>query len=240
MGDSDTLVTDQIKSQLRRLISNQKFPFDSNHLNNQINPYSKESSPIGLINGQGAISIADFLLACDGLHADGLGRTIDAVDSRGTFKPLQPLQDTDVGFLDRIKNRPKSQFFELKNLTNYGESDFDPNGNRPFSYSTVLLMSGQFEKAILFLQQTHNYQLDAVHFAIALAYYSLLGMSDTVPALEGHPNVSMHNPKGVTISLTASKNILVVAKNILDHYDRTYSISCKISKKNGDTYCRLD
>ncbi|KAH9822442.1 Nup93/Nic96-domain-containing protein [Melampsora americana] len=72
-------------------------------------------------------------------------------------------------------------------IAKYGESHFDPNGNRPLMYFRVLLMSGQFEKAILFLQQRPNYQLDAVHFAIALAYYGLLRISDTVPALEGHP-----------------------------------------------------
>ncbi|KAG0141236.1 hypothetical protein CROQUDRAFT_664119 [Cronartium quercuum f. sp. fusiforme G11] len=72
-------------------------------------------------------------------------------------------------------------------IAKYGESHFDPNGNRPMMYFRVLLMSGQFEKAILFLQQRPNYQLDAVHFAIALAYYGLLRISDNVPALEGHP-----------------------------------------------------
>lgn len=62
-------------------------------------------------------------------------------------------------------------------------------------------MSGQFEKAILFLQQRPNYQLDAVHFAIALAYYGLLRISDTVPALEGHP-ISPAATSNKTFNLT--------------------------------------
>lgn len=32
-------------------------------------------------------------------------------------------------------------------IAKYGESHFDPNGNRPLMYFRVLLMSGQFEKA---------------------------------------------------------------------------------------------
>ncbi|EGG02530.1 uncharacterized protein MELLADRAFT_22892, partial [Melampsora larici-populina 98AG31] len=71
-------------------------------------------------------------------------------------------------------------------IAKYGETHFDPNGNRPLMYFRVLLMSGQFEKV------RPNYQLDAVHFAIALAYYGLLRISDTVPALEGHPSPSIN------------------------------------------------
>ncbi|PLW33624.1 hypothetical protein PCANC_23913 [Puccinia coronata f. sp. avenae] len=59
-------------------------------------------------------------------------------------------------------------------IPKYGESHFDPNGNRPLMYFRVLWMSGQFEKACLFLQQKPHFQVDAVHFAIALSYYGLL------------------------------------------------------------------
>ncbi|GAA5897343.1 linker nucleoporin NIC96 [Sporobolomyces salmoneus] len=64
---------------------------------------------------------------------------------------------------------------ELANvLKKFGESHFDPKGNRPLLYFQVLLISGQFELAIAFLQQHPQYQADAVHFAIALEYYGLL------------------------------------------------------------------
>ncbi|GAA5876807.1 hypothetical protein JCM16303_006291 [Sporobolomyces ruberrimus] len=59
-------------------------------------------------------------------------------------------------------------------LRKFGESHFDPKGNRPLLYFQVLLISGQFELAIAFLQQHSQYQADAVHFAIALEYYGLL------------------------------------------------------------------
>ncbi|KWU41638.1 NIC-domain-containing protein [Rhodotorula sp. JG-1b] len=66
-------------------------------------------------------------------------------------------------------------------LLKFGEAHFDPKGTRPLLYFQVLLLSGQFERAIAFLQQHSQYQADAVHFAIALAYYGLL----RVPA-RGH------------------------------------------------------
>lgn len=79
-------------------------------------------------------------------------------------------------------------------LVKFGEAHFDPKGNRPVLYFQVLLLSGQFERvscvlfsmgeitdfdhylfqAIAFLHQHPQFQADAVHFAIALAYYGLL------------------------------------------------------------------
>lgn len=44
--------------------------------------------------------------------------------------------------------------------------------------------------------------------------------------------------KGATISLTASEDIVTVANNIVAHYDRTSTISGRISRKNRDT-CAL-
>ncbi|GAA5920378.1 hypothetical protein JCM1841_005599 [Sporobolomyces salmonicolor] len=59
-------------------------------------------------------------------------------------------------------------------LRKFGEGHFDPKGMRPLLYFQVLLLSGQFERAIGFLQQHSAYQADAVHFAIALCYYGLI------------------------------------------------------------------
>ncbi|KAM0753758.1 NIC-domain-containing protein [Meredithblackwellia eburnea MCA 4105] len=59
-------------------------------------------------------------------------------------------------------------------LVKFGEGHFDPKGNRPLLYFQVLLLSGQFERAVAFLHQHSHFQADAVHFAIALAYYGLL------------------------------------------------------------------
>ncbi|KAK4050856.1 nuclear pore complex subunit [Microbotryomycetes sp. JL201] len=61
-----------------------------------------------------------------------------------------------------------------KVLVKFGEGHFDPRGTRPVLYFQVLLLCGQFERAIAFLYLHAQYQTDAVHFAIALAYYGLL------------------------------------------------------------------
>ncbi|GAA5858920.1 hypothetical protein JCM8547_007156 [Rhodosporidiobolus lusitaniae] len=63
-------------------------------------------------------------------------------------------------------------------LRKFGEQHFDPKGTRPLLYFQVLLLSGQFERAVAFLQQHQAYQADAVHFAIALAYYGLLRVTE--------------------------------------------------------------
>ncbi|OAV94325.1 hypothetical protein PTTG_03009 [Puccinia triticina 1-1 BBBD Race 1] len=83
-------------------------------------------------------------------------------------------------------------------IAKYGENHFDPNGNRPLMYFRVLLMSGQFEKACLFLQQKPHYQVDAVHFAIALSYYGLLRICDNAPSSEGPAS----SPKGRSSSIS--------------------------------------
>ncbi|BGP26679.1 nuclear pore complex protein Nup93 [Rhodotorula toruloides] len=69
-------------------------------------------------------------------------------------------------------------------LRKFGEQHFDPKGTRPLLYFQVLLLSGQFERAVAFLQQHSQYQADAVHFAIALAYYGLLRVSPRSKAAE--------------------------------------------------------
>ncbi|CAH7689668.1 Nup93/Nic96-domain-containing protein [Phakopsora pachyrhizi] len=98
-------------------------------------------------------------------------------------------------------------------ITKYGESHFDPNGNRPLMYFRVLLMSGQFEKAILFLQQRPHYQLDAVHFAIALAYYGLLRISDN----------SASHERQLSSSLSKSQLPTVNFARLIYRYSRLFS-----------------
>lgn len=61
-----------------------------------------------------------------------------------------------------------------KKLRTYGEKHFDPKGRRPLHYFLVLLLSGEFERAVAFLYSRPQHQADAVHFAITLAYYGLL------------------------------------------------------------------
>lgn len=59
-------------------------------------------------------------------------------------------------------------------LEKYGEAHFDPKGTRPLHYFQLLLLVGEFEKAIAFLYARSAYQVDVMHFAIALTYYGLL------------------------------------------------------------------
>lgn len=71
-----------------------------------------------------------------------------------------------------------------RKLKQYGEAHFDPKGRRPLHYFLVLLLSGEFERAVAFLYTRPQHQTDAVHFAIALAYYGLL----RCPSLEEKRN----------------------------------------------------
>lgn len=61
-----------------------------------------------------------------------------------------------------------------RKLKTYGEKHFDPKGRRPLHYFLILLLSGEFERAIAFLYSRSQHQTDAVHFAITLTYYGLL------------------------------------------------------------------
>ncbi|KTW29977.1 linker nucleoporin NIC96 [Pneumocystis jirovecii RU7] len=59
-----------------------------------------------------------------------------------------------------------------KTLLSFGAKHFNPKGANPIVYFQLLLLSGQFERAVHYLYSYHP--VDAVHFAIALAYYGLL------------------------------------------------------------------
>ncbi len=60
----------------------------------------------------------------------------------------------------------------------FGEAYFDPKGNRPLFYFRLLLLCGQFEKAVGFLFSRSAHQVDAIHFAVVLvAYYGLFARS---------------------------------------------------------------
>lgn len=59
-------------------------------------------------------------------------------------------------------------------VTKFGERHFDPRGERPVFWFQVLVFAGEFEKAVAFLYSKQQHQVDALQFAIALAYYGLL------------------------------------------------------------------
>lgn len=74
---------------------------------------------------------------------------------------------------DSVRDR-----FTLADLGNkvekFGETYFDPKGQRPLFYFRLLILCGQFEKAVGFLFSRAAFQVDAIHFAILLCYYGLL------------------------------------------------------------------
>ncbi|SAM84527.1 related to NIC96-nuclear pore protein [Ustilago bromivora] len=81
--------------------------------------------------------------------------------------------DEDADAQDSVRDR-----FTLADLGHkvekFGESYFDPKGNRPLFYFRLLLLCGQFERAVGFLFSRSAHQVDTIHFAVALAYYGLL------------------------------------------------------------------
>ena len=95
---------------------------------------------------------------------------------------------------------------DLQNmLINFGPNHFNPKGNNPIHYVQVLLLSAQFERvryftrvslsifdscvmrvspllqftrqAVDYLYSSQQYNIEAVHIAIALAYYGVLRIS---------------------------------------------------------------
>ncbi|KAL1923580.1 uncharacterized protein VTP21DRAFT_8560 [Calcarisporiella thermophila] len=98
-------------------------------------------------------------------------------DAIQTLEDYLWLQFALVRESTNVQESPQDRYtlFDLQNIVlKYGPAHFNPKGNNPVSYFQVLLLSGQFERAIDYLVQTDQYQVDAVHFAIALAYYGLL------------------------------------------------------------------
>ena len=92
------------------------------------------------------------------------------------------ISETPVG----DSHAPALQSYTLQDLANklekYGEAHFDPKGHRPLHYFQLLLLVGRFENAVAFLCSRPAYQVDAVHFAIALTYYGLLRVSSAAQA----------------------------------------------------------
>ncbi|GAA5823921.1 hypothetical protein JCM11251_003347 [Rhodosporidiobolus azoricus] len=89
-------------------------------------------------------------------------------------------------------------------LRKFGEQHFDPKGTRPLLYFQVLLLSGQFERAIAFLAPHPAYHADAVHFAIALAYYGVLRVPAEGQAKNGDGELLV-DPTSPTPSLSFSR-----------------------------------
>jgi nuclear pore complex protein Nup93 len=76
---------------------------------------------------------------------------------------------------ERDKVHAQYTLKEFQNLlVKFGPQHFMTRNNNPLNYFHILLLSGQFERAIAFLYETDHYKVDAVHFAISCAYYGVI------------------------------------------------------------------
>ena len=73
----------------------------------------------------------------------------------------------------------KYSFLDLQELlVKFGPAHFNPTGSKPLHYFNVLLLCGQFERAVHYLFQPNDNAIDAVQFAAVLTYYGLLRIPD--------------------------------------------------------------
>ncbi|KAF8605011.1 nucleoporin-interacting protein NIC96 [Ceratobasidium sp. AG-I] len=66
-----------------------------------------------------------------------------------------------------------------KVLEGYGEKHFEGNGAKKGMWARVLMVCGLFEQAVAALYEHPDHRIEAVHIAVALAYYGLLRVPST-------------------------------------------------------------
>lgn len=102
-------------------------------------------------------------------------------------------------------------------VAKYGEAHFDPKGLRPLHYFLMLILVGQFERAVGFLYSKGQHQVDAVNLAVALTYYGLL----RVPPLSKTSHVdyltSMLDPT------TGAELMMIDFSKLIQRYIRLFS-----------------
>lgn len=79
--------------------------------------------------------------------------------------------------------------YTLNDLTNkyigqFSVEQWTAGGQHPMRYFQILLLCGQFERAVQFLWTTAQQEVVALHFAIALAYYGVLRVPRELFAVE--------------------------------------------------------
>ncbi|CAA7267671.1 unnamed protein product [Cyclocybe aegerita] len=90
-------------------------------------------------------------------------------------------------------------------LLGYGERHFDGPANQPGSrrgvWAGVLLMCGQFERAVAALWDHQETEIEAVHLAIALAYHGLLRVPSRAETSDMTPlSLSPASPPAISLS----------------------------------------
>jgi len=93
-------------------------------------------------------------------------------------------------------------------MVELGPTHFNSQKGSPLKYFQVLLLTAQFERAIDFLYQSSTFRTEAVHFAIALAYYGLIRF-----LTPDHLIVGILKQDGVTCYLNFASMIVYYIKD---------------------------
>ena len=86
-----------------------------------------------------------------------------------------------------------------KLVLDFGPKHFNPKNNNPVQYFETLLVVGLFEDAVAYLFES-SHQLDAVHFAIALAYHGTINATPNPGGNDWETVVSLKEPSSQTTS----------------------------------------
>ncbi|KAF8525242.1 nucleoporin-interacting protein NIC96 [Hysterangium stoloniferum] len=105
-------------------------------------------------------------------------------------------------------------------LMGYGEQHFEPPSaqksaaSKHGTWARVLLICGQFERAVAALYERPESQAEAVHLSIALAYHGLLRVTPKVEATDGTILTTSYNRR-------ASLNLALVIARYIRQFTRT-------------------
>ncbi|KAJ3416309.1 hypothetical protein HDV05_002249 [Chytridiales sp. JEL 0842] len=80
-----------------------------------------------------------------------------------------------------------------RNMLRFGANHFSPQGKTPHVYFLVLLLCGEFERAVAHILNHDHLFVDAIHFAIALSYYGVLRVPDNPYIGDGGEMLSVRN-----------------------------------------------
>lgn len=119
----------------------------------------------------------------------------------------------------------------VNNLLKYEPNYF----NQENIWNMVLIICGKFENVVDFLFSRDQYRVEAVHFAIAFAYYGLLRITNSVFSIEYLVNES--KPKKSTNNIASSTSFdstfsTPASKNTSFNLSRLNSYTSKASKTN--------
>ncbi|KAJ3094527.1 hypothetical protein HDU97_007963 [Phlyctochytrium planicorne] len=66
-----------------------------------------------------------------------------------------------------------------KTILRFGAAHFSPQNRSPHVYFLVLMLCGEYERAVAHIITNESFGVEALHFAVALAYYGVLRVPDS-------------------------------------------------------------